>query len=239
MKITTIEEKKLKQMESIVEDGLRGFIAVGVALRTISDEKLYRDNYDTFDKYLRDRWKLGKNYAYKLMQGAEVATRIEGVENECQARELAKVPFTDQQKVMDRAKEHAVLEGRAVVARDIKEAATEPSSMTARETVDEVWAEENLSELWNMAFEIVDELKEVSRKLAAHPQGCWLQSHADTTEVRIRDIKNVLEHSKPSGPCPMCMGGLQAKCETCRSRGWLPSGRLKAVNKKLQQNKED
>jgi len=239
MNLTTVEERKLAQMEAIIDDGLKGFIAVGVALRTISEEGLFRNNHDSFEAYLRDKWNLGRSYAYKLMQGAEVATRIEGVENECQARELAKVPFTDQQKVMDRAKENAELLGRDVIAKDIKEAATEPSSMTARETVDEVWAEENLSELWDMAFEVVDELKEVSRKLAAHPQGCWLQAHADTTEVRIRDIKKVLEHCKPEGPCPMCMGGLKAKCETCRSRGWLPTSRLKAVNKKLQQDKEN
>lgn len=229
------EKRELKRQELVIDDGLRGFIAVGNALSIISEQKLYREDYPSFDDYVKDRWDIGRNYAYRLINGSEVATRVEGVTNECQARELVKVPYTDQEKVMRRAMQHAELEGRPVTGKDIKEAATEPSSLTARKTdiVDAVWDDDNQTELWDMAFEVAEELREVMRKLAAHPEGCWLQAHADTTEVKIRDIRNVLNHCRPAGACPMCVGGLKTKCEVCRSRGWLPKARLDAVNKKL------
>jgi len=232
--LNATEKRKLRNLEKIIDDGLKGFIFVGNALSEISDLKLYRDEYDSFDAYLKDRWMLGRSYAYRLIQGAEVATRIEGVSNEGQARELVRVPYTDQEAVFDRARERAELEDREIIARDIREAATEPSSMTAREVADEVWKDENCSELWDLALEIVEEMKQVTRKLASHPEGCWLQAHADTIDMKIRDVKKLVIHSRPEGSCPMCLGGLQTKCEVCRSRGWLPSARLKNVKKKLQ-----
>ena len=234
-KLSTTERSSLYELETIIDEGLKGFVSVGNALKTILDNKLYRETHDTFDAYLGERWKLGKNYAYKLMAGSEVASRIDGITNEGQARELVKVPYVDQEKVMKRAIQHAELEGREVTAKDIKEASNEPSSMTARETVDEPWDEDNLTEMWDMSLEVTTELQEVLLKLAAHPQGCWLQAHADTLAVKVRDIKKVLIHCKPSGPCPSCLGGLSPKCEVCRSRGWLPLSRLKAIKKQLEQ----
>ena len=236
--LSPVEKRNLKALEKIIDDGLKGFVAVGTALRQISEEKLYRTKYESFEEYLKERWTLGRSYAYKIMQGSEIAERIPAITNEGQAREMAKVPYTDQKEVYDRAKERAELEGRPVIARDIHEAATEPSSMTARDVVDEVWKEENCSELWDMGVEVVEELKELTRKLAAHPEGCWLQAHADTLDLKIRDIKTLIIHARPEGPCPMCAGGLKQSCEVCRSRGWLPSSRLKSVQKKLQAEEE-
>lgn len=233
--LTREEKKTLKTQELIIDDGLKGFIAVGNALSIINEGRLYREDFSSFDEYVKGRWDMGRHYAYRLINGSEIAQRIPDVTNECQARELVKVPYTDQEKVMKRALQHAELEGRPVTGKDIKEASTEPSSLTARKDniVDEVWDDENQTELWDMAFEVVEELREVMRKLAAHPEGCWLQAHADTSESKIRDVRNVLRHCRPAGACPMCVGGLKTKCEVCRSRGWLPKARLDAVNKKL------
>ena len=234
-KLSTTERASLCELEAIIDEGLKGFVSVGNSLKTILDAKLYRETHESFEAYLGERWRLGRSYAYKLMAGSEVASRVEGITNEGQARELLKVPYVDQDKVMSRAVQHAELEGREVTANDIKQATSEPSSMTARETVDEVWSEDNLTEMWDMSLEVTTELQEVLLKLAAHPQGCWLQAHADTLAIKVRDIKRVLVHCKPAGPCPTCMGGLQPKCEVCRSRGWLPLSRLNAVKKQIEQ----
>lgn len=234
-KLSKTEKSSLLELEAIIDEGLRGFISVGNSLRIILEKRLYRESHETFDKYLGERWKLGRSYAYKLMSGSEVASRIGGVANEGQARELVKVPYVDQEKVMKRALQHADIEGREVTAGDIRQAASEPSSLTARDIIDEQWSDENLTELWDMALEVAEELREVLLKLAAHPQGCWLQAHADTLGIKVKDVKKILVHCKPSGPCPSCLGGLQANCEVCRSRGWLPLSRLKAIKKQLEQ----
>ena len=227
-----IEKQELKDCELIIDDGLRGFIAVGNALAKIRDEKLYREHFSSFEKYVKSRWQMNKDYAYKLMSGSEVAQRVEGIENEFQARELNRVPFTEQEKVMKRAISNADLEDREVTAKDIREAASEPTTLTARSTGDDVWLPEHQTELWEMAEEVADEMRDVYRKLSAHPEGCWLQAHADTIEAKLRDIRNMLKHCKPEAPCPECMGGLKKFCDVCRSRGWLPKGRYEAYKKR-------
>ena len=234
-KLTQTEKSELKQQELIIDDGLKSFVSVGNALCVIKDKKLYREEFNSFDEYVKERWQIRKDYAYKLIAGSEIAQRVGGVTNECQARELNRVPYVDQQKVMDRAVENADLEDRVVTAKDIRLASSEPTSLTARTPNDDPWDSENLSEMWDMAFEVLGELKEVMRKLAAHPEGCWLQSHADTSEAKIRDLKNIVKHCMPAGGCPECHGGLKKFCDVCRSRGWLPATRLESVRKKLKE----
>ena len=47
-----IEKQELKDCEIIIDDGLRGFVAVGNALAKIRDEKLYRGHYKSFEQYV-------------------------------------------------------------------------------------------------------------------------------------------------------------------------------------------
>ena len=232
-RLNNLQKQEFKDCELVIDDGLKGFISVGNALAKIRDEKLYRENYDSFESYIKTRWQMNRDYAYKLMAGSEIAVRVDGVNNEFQARELNRVPYTEQAKVMERAVNNAKLEGRGVTAKDIRMASSEPTSLTARNTGDDIWEAQYQSELWEMAEEVLDEIKGVTRRLCSHPEGCWVQAHADTLEAKIRDIKTVIKQSKPHAPCPSCKGGLKRICEICKSRGWLPLGRYEAFKKQL------
>ena len=50
--LSTGEHARLASLEAIVAEGLQTFIAVGVALRAIRDERLYR--VTQLSEYLRD-----------------------------------------------------------------------------------------------------------------------------------------------------------------------------------------
>jgi len=81
------EEMKLKQYEDVIKQGLDGFMLVGKALQAISDEKLYRAKFGTFDDYCEQQWGLGKQYAYRLIDAYTVTDMLKS--------ELEKSPIGD------------------------------------------------------------------------------------------------------------------------------------------------
>jgi hypothetical protein len=91
--LTAKESNRLEQCESVIEKGLRTFVEVGNALFEIRESKLYRQGYDTFEDYCRDRWEIARNYANKLIAAAEVASNLGTIvpspTHESQVRPLA------------------------------------------------------------------------------------------------------------------------------------------------------
>lgn len=91
--LTKDEARQLDECEEVIKRGLQTFVEVGEALRTIRDERLYRDEYDDFETYLREKWSLSKPYASQLIVGADVvaiatADGLPAPANEAVAREL-------------------------------------------------------------------------------------------------------------------------------------------------------
>jgi len=52
--------------------GWQGFVDVGLALVTIRDNRLYREEYPTFEVYCRQKWQYGRNYVNRLISAAQV-----------------------------------------------------------------------------------------------------------------------------------------------------------------------
>jgi hypothetical protein len=72
--LTAEERSRLAELERVIERDLGTFVEVGVALRTVRDEGLYRDAHPpTFEAYLRQRWGMGRSNGYELMDAAQVA----------------------------------------------------------------------------------------------------------------------------------------------------------------------
>lgn len=57
-------------LEGTIEREMGSFIAVGRALQTIRDSKLYREQFRSFNEYCNVRWGMGRNYAQKMMTGS-------------------------------------------------------------------------------------------------------------------------------------------------------------------------
>lgn len=106
------QKTKLAQCEAVIRRGLNAFVEVGDALATVRDEKLYQEQYETFESYCREQWGLERRHAYRLMDAAQV---IENVSNwtqivpatESQARPLTALEPEQQAEAWQRAVETA------------------------------------------------------------------------------------------------------------------------------------
>ena len=54
--LTALELSELAQCEAVIAQGLRTFVDVGAALLKIRDDRLYKEEWTTFEAYCRDRW---------------------------------------------------------------------------------------------------------------------------------------------------------------------------------------
>jgi hypothetical protein len=66
------ERKKLENLELVIKSGIRSFITVGVALSSVRDQRLYRDNYDSFEQYVWGKWQLSRSHGYRLITAAAI-----------------------------------------------------------------------------------------------------------------------------------------------------------------------
>jgi hypothetical protein len=123
--LTRAEEIALADCEERIERGLKTFIEVGSALAVIRDSKLYRESYETFEAYAKERWNLSRPRAYELMTAAEVVSGMPDtevpVENARQAVELAKVPEPERAGVWRETVERTAGKPTAAAVREVSE----------------------------------------------------------------------------------------------------------------------
>lgn len=131
--LSVVERGSLRKLEATIEKGVATFIEVGLALRSIRDEKLYREQHKTFEKYVSERWGFEKSQAYRLIDACEVREklspigdkneRVAEINKESQLRELVDVPEENLEEVIDKAAEIAGDE--PITAKVIKQAKAE------------------------------------------------------------------------------------------------------------------
>jgi len=111
--LSTREEQRLAELEQIIQDNFRGFVAVGQALAEIRDTRLYRVDYPTFEDYCFSLYDVSRPRAYQLIDSAKVIDNLSTIvdksetevlidilpKNEAQARELARLQPEEQVKV--------------------------------------------------------------------------------------------------------------------------------------------
>lgn len=128
MNLPLQESNQLKECESVIKKGLNTFIEVGNALMIIRDNRLYRLEFPSFEKYCNDKWNLSKMHAYRIINSAEVVNNLESNQlvtpkTESQARPLTKLGTPeDQTTAWSDAVTTAELEGRNVTAKDVEQA---------------------------------------------------------------------------------------------------------------------
>lgn len=105
--LTVSEQQALQGWESVIENGMKTFIAVGNALLQIRDLRLYRQNYNTFEDYCRSRWGMNRAHAYRLIDAANVADNLSPIGdrpiNEAQARPLTRLEPEQQREAWKEA----------------------------------------------------------------------------------------------------------------------------------------
>ena len=120
--LTASEQNVLTQAEAKIERGIKSFIEVGDALAQVRDQRLYREEFGTFEVYCHERWGLSRSRVYRLIDASGV-TQMSPIgdkpTSEGQARELVGLEPKEVGEVMRKASETT---GGKVTAKAIKEA---------------------------------------------------------------------------------------------------------------------
>ena len=76
--LSETEKVELEILEGVIGREMKSFMAVGKALFTIRNNKLYREQYRSFKEYCTDRWGMSNSHANKLISGSQVAANLGG-----------------------------------------------------------------------------------------------------------------------------------------------------------------
>lgn len=132
------EQTTRQELEAIIQEGLDTYLTVGTALYQIRDAKLYRSTHLSLKAYLAERFEIGRQRAYQLMEAAQVVNALMAeVQNtdddtsvaivmpkkESHASALADVPKEQRKRVWDEVKKDEERTGKAITAKKISEKA--------------------------------------------------------------------------------------------------------------------
>ncbi len=99
----------LEENEAIIQRGLNTFYEVGNALICIRDNRLYKENYSTFEDYCLKKWEITRQHANRLISSSKVIDILEPMgsipKSERQVREIAQAPSEKQTEVWQTAQE--------------------------------------------------------------------------------------------------------------------------------------
>jgi hypothetical protein len=132
-RLSETEFNDLENCEKIIAKGLNTFVEVGNSLKKIHDEKLYREDYFTFDEYCKERWDFTDRYARNLISGSEVNENLKSgtivpkilPQTESQARPLAKVKNPELQRQAWGKVEEAIETGKTLTAKLVQDKVNE------------------------------------------------------------------------------------------------------------------
>jgi hypothetical protein len=128
--LTTTETAELAQHEATIQRGLREFVEVGNALAAIRKGNLYRQEFNTFEEYCKEKWDISPRRAYQLTDAAQIldelrtnGTQTEPPKNERAARELKAAPAGKRAEAWQKATTEAP-PGKQPTAAQVKTAVT-------------------------------------------------------------------------------------------------------------------
>lgn len=104
IQMETLAKTRLESLEQQVKQGFKGFVQAATAMREIKESKIYKNEYGTWENYLKVRWGYSDGWWRKLQRSYSVVKNLENVttgnvlpSSERQARELA--PLEPEQQV--------------------------------------------------------------------------------------------------------------------------------------------
>jgi N6-adenosine-specific RNA methylase IME4 len=104
LQLSLTESARFSELEQVIELGLGAFIQVGNALLEIRESRFYRNTHGTFEDYCRERWRMERAHAYRLIDASEVAQNLSPIgdiqpSSESQARPLTGLKPEQQREV--------------------------------------------------------------------------------------------------------------------------------------------
>lgn len=231
-KLSLVELADLKSLEAVIEKGKQTFVDVGQALGTIQEKKLYREKFDTFEEYCKERWNWSRQYATNVINASGVVAALPQklstmVDNERAARALAKVPPKERAKVL---REAVAKSDGPPTGKQIEEVAKQSEGPKVVTDGGGYPIPRTLLPLWERRHELTAMMTTLSRvKCAlseAHENGDKLLGKVDQSAVdRIEAAYHSISEALPERVCGVCQGRLETKkdgyCKACGSTGFM------------------
>lgn len=227
--LTTLEAKEYAKCNKIIKKNKRGFLVCGEALAIVFTQKLWRQEYDSFEAYCLKKHGFKHSQAHRLMESVETvkASPIGGrIQTGQQARALKDIPpemhitvFKEATKDGNEPSGAAITKAAEKIAkakvmdRD-KEDHFIPSpaqdTWNRRDEVDEylVW----LSRIKSWA----EKLQKTSDRFYAVKEFSAQEVYTDCGNL-YRMIKNLVPYSI----CPTCQGQAPKNCALCHGKGMV------------------
>lgn len=212
-----------REVETAITHQFRG----GIALKRLRDERLYRNDWNSWEEYVRDRFQISRTRAHQLIDASEIKLSPIGdkIENEGQARAIALVPEKDRPKVLAKAEKAG-----GITAASITEAAESLEKKKDRvielDKTDCV-IPENIIEDWHRAeataSDLLSKLSDVKCALEAgiNDQDLIFRELHNTDIAAVKSFVTKIKGVRPYAVCPTCSGHQKAKCILCRGRGFM------------------
>lgn len=204
--LTISDRKRLQKLESIINEGLLTFIRVGSALREIRDRRLYRDTHSSFDSYCRERFGIGRHYAYRQIRGAQVTRLLGDVDscqhldrlpaNEAQARPLTSLAPEEAREAWSLAIDLA--DGEQPTSVEVQEAVDLIAEGEEEADADDAGESIHFSSVddeWLTPSSVVSRVEEVLGEISLDPCAASHASPAVPAEARFTEAEDGLAHA--------------------------------------------
>lgn len=247
--LTDRESRRLKSLEDTIR---RSAGDMYDAMRAIHDEKLYREEFSTWEAYCKGRWGMSAQYANRLIEHGRVLSLMddEGKSetivslSETATREVAALPDDEKVEVLTEVVEEAKKKKRKkvtakAVRKKVEEHQREPgdeSEETGADPVEAIIRDEierevpkHLRQSHELAARIksaaskLDSVKKEVKELVDLAGGVFLPFQQ--IEIAIKDLKGMISHSRYYTECPRCKGKRKDGCDRCDGHGFLPYSR--------------
>lgn len=76
-----------EQIEDAFDSAVGALLKAGRSLRSIRDQKMYKEEHGSFEKYVHDRWDMQRRRAYQYIDAADI---IEDLSEAFEQKELPK-----------------------------------------------------------------------------------------------------------------------------------------------------
>lgn len=232
---------ELAKHEAVIERGMRTTIEVGLAMKAIRDNRLYAEEYDSFESYVKHRWEFSRPRAYQLIEAAEVDANLSTVVDkhhrpqiESQLREVAKAPIEQQAEVVRKVAERAAEENRKPTARDYKKVVGELLLEESEEkSVEPIVENDSVVDLalqnGKALSTIVGLLQKAKRESKSIEEQPGLEVFVSREKSIQRDIDaaiGAIQVTIPYAVCPRCNGQC---CVQCGNHGWVNKALFKSL----------
>jgi len=223
--LTNHQISELKKCETIIERGKDTFVECGIAIARIKDERLYRQDHNSFDEYCKARWGWGKAYAYHLIGAAEVKKSPIGdsIQNMEQAKAILKVPEEKRAEVMEKAAKAGPVTGKSIAQ------AAEPE-LEDEEPVIELdktgWPiPDKALPLFKRSGEVQEILSALSKikgaikKAQDEKDPLYAELTFSTVITHLENSYRTIKCALPYAVCTSCQGHQASKCTLCKGKG--------------------